>query len=334
MRRGVAFGLIAVVVVGLAIGYVILAARGPAETSRGEGGRTVVAGSGESYVAFRRTAVDADYGTVGLVPYDAPTSAPSPTDLTCERIHMSPTSGICLLVKRGVATTAEVLLLDGDMSVRHRLGTPGVPSRARVSPDGRWAATTTFVFGHSYADSQFSTQTEIYDVASGESLGNVEKWDVTYNGEPYRAEDINIWGVSFSVDGDSFYATIRTAEQIHLAQGSIAERTLTMTDVSAECPSLSPSGLKLAFKSATGPGRWQVRVRTLADGSEVVIAESRSVDDQIEWWDDDTVLYGLAREEVAAGGATADVWAAPADGSGESELLIPGGWSPAVVRMP
>jgi Tol biopolymer transport system component len=269
---------------------------------------------------------------VGLAPYDSPAAAPTATSLSCERIHMSPTSGVCLAVKRGVATTAEVLLLDGEMAVQHRLKTPGIPSRARVSADGLWAATTTFVYGHSYADADFSTQTEIYDVSSGKSLGNVEKWDITYNGEKYTNKDVNVWGVTFAPDGDSFYATIRTEDTIHLAEGSISGEALTMTDVPAECPSLSPSGEKLAFKSSTGPGTWQVKVRTLADGSEAVIQESRNVDDQIEWWDDQTVLYGLARAEGSSSGATADVWAAPADGSGESQLLVPQAWSPAVVR--
>jgi hypothetical protein len=245
---------------------------------------------------------------------------------------MSPLSGICLKVDRAVATTAEVLLLNPDMSVRHTLSTPGIPSRARVSPDGLWAATTTFVYGHSYAATEFATQTEIYDMATGDSLGNVEKWDISYQAKPYKAEDVNVWGVTFAPDGESFYATIRTAGVIHLAEGSIPDKSLVMTDVAAECPSLSPSGGLLAYKGATGPGVWQIRVRTLADGTEAVIGESRSVDDQIEWWDEQTVVYGLGRADGAAGGATTDVWAAPADGSSPSQLLIPGAWSPAVVR--
>jgi hypothetical protein len=242
---------------------------------------------------------------------------------------MSPLSGICLKVDRAVATTAAVLLLNPDMSVRHTLSTPGIPSRARVSPDGRWAATTTFVYGHSYAATEFATQTEIYDMATGTSLGNLEKFDISYRGKPYRAADVNVWGVSFAADGSSFFATVMTGGNKHLAQGDIAKRTLTMLDVSAECPSLSPNGKLLAYKRSTGPTTWEVRVRTLADGSEVVVNESQSIDDQIEWLDDQNVVFGLPRPE---GGAASDVWVAPADGVGKAELLIPGAWSPAVVR--
>ena len=337
MRRTVAFTTIVVVTVVVAVGYLLLAVRqgtgtGEGPPTPGASGAGVTAGSGKPYVAFQRTSIDDGYGTVGVAPYGDPTAPPSPTALTCERIHMSRFSGICLKVDRGVATTAEVLLLGPDMSVQHTLSTPGIPSRARVSPDGRWAATTTFVYGHSYAATEFATQTEIYDMVTGDSLGNVEKWDISYQGQPYEAQDINVWGVTFAEDGDSFYATIRTGGVIHLAEGRLSTKSLAMTDVAAECPSLSPSGALLAYKSASSPGNWQIRVRTLADGSEVVIGESRSVDDQIEWWDEQTVVYGLGRAEGAAGGATTDVWAAPADGSGSSQLLIPAAWSPAVVR--
>lgn len=283
----------------------------------------------ESYVAFRTTAVDDDYGLVGVAALDDPAADPQRIDLSCERIHMSPSGGVCLAVDRRAVTTAEVLLLDGDMKVRHRLSTPGIPSRARVSPDGRWAATTTFVTGHSYAESGFSTRTEIYDVSTGQSLGNVEDFAITSSGEPVTAVDVNVWGVTFSADGDSFYATVKTGGQAVLARGSIAERAVAMLGVPAECPSLSPSGRHVAYKAASGPGTWQIRVRSVDGGREAVVAESRSVDDQIEWLDDSTVVYGMGRD----GEAVTDVWAAPADGSGEPRLLVPAAWSPAVVRI-
>jgi hypothetical protein len=114
-----------------------------------------------------------------------------------------------------------------------------------------------------------------------------------------------------------------------LARGDIAKRTLTMLDVTAECPSLSPNGKLLAYKRSTGPVTWEVRVRTLDDGSEVVVNESRSIDDQIEWMDDHNVVFGMARPQ---GGAASDVWVAPADGVGKAEILVRGAWSPAVVR--
>ena len=55
---------------------------------------------------------------------------------------------------------------------------------------------------------------------------------------------------------------------------------------------------------------------------ETPLAELRSVDDQAEWLDDDTVLYGL----------DGDVWSVPADGTGEPERFLADADSPAVVR--
>ena len=135
--------------------------------------------------------------------------------------------------------------------------------------------------------------------------------------------------MTFAGDGSSFFATVMTGGKKYLAKGDILDRMLVMQDVAAECPSLSPNGKLLAYKSATGPTTWQLRVRTLADGTEVVIDESQSVDDQIEWLDDANVVFGLPRP---GGGAASDVWAAPADGTGPARLLIKGAWSPAVVR--
>ena len=52
---------------------------------------------------------------------------------------------------------------------------PGVPSRARVSRDGRLAAVTTFVTGHSYATpGQFSTAATLIDVRRGKVIGDLE----------------------------------------------------------------------------------------------------------------------------------------------------------------
>ena len=330
--RLVAFAVVVVLATVGAVGYVVLTARGqPSTDAASVRGASATSASPRpaDYIAFRRTTVDAGYGTVGTVPLADPSVAPAGTELSCERLHMSPTSGVCLQVDRSAVTTARVLLLRGDMSVRHTLATPGVPSRARVSPDGRWAATTTFVVGHSYAQGGFSTQTEIYDMASGRSLGNVERFAISRRGRPYAAEDVNVWGVTFSRDGRSFYATVMTGGRKYLSRGDVGARTLAMLDVPAECPSLSPDGRRLAYKSATGPTTWEVRVRVLADGSETVVDAPRSVDDQIEWLDDERVVFGLAPPQ---GGATADVWVAPADGSGPAEVLVPAAWSPAVVR--
>jgi hypothetical protein len=330
--RVATFVVVVVVAVLLSVGYLLAASRSrPDPVAQPVPPASAAAGPGTAggYIAFRRNTPDASYGTVGIVPITQPDAGPTATTLSCDRIHMSRHGGICLAVDRGAVTTARVLLLGPDLTVRHSLATAGIPSRARVSPDGRWAATTTFVYGHSYSSGDFSTQTEIYDLDKGASVGNLEKFRISYRGKSYKAADVNVWGVTFGSDGSSFFATVLTGGKKYLAKGDIPGRILEMQDVAAECPSLSPDGKLLAYKSSTGPSTWQVRVRTLADGTEVVVNESRSVDDQIEWLDDANVVFGLPRP---GGGAASDVWVAPADGTGPARLLIKGAWSPAVVR--
>jgi Tol biopolymer transport system component len=101
-----------------------------------------------------------------------------------------------------------------------------------------------------------------------------------------------------------------------------------------ECPSLSPDGTRLVYKSRSLEGGrliWRLRVVDLASGRETELAETRSVDDQAEWLDDSRVLYGLTR--ATAGSGSSDVWAARADGTGTPELFIADAFSPSVVRV-
>jgi hypothetical protein len=55
---------------------------------------------------------------------------------------------------------------------------------------------------------------------------------------------------------------------------------------------------------------------------ETPLAEPRSIDDQVEWLDDDRVLYG----------ADHAVWTVPADGSGAPVKYLAGAGSPSVQR--
>ncbi|UUT34500.1 hypothetical protein [Microbacterium elymi] len=52
------------------------------------------------------------------------------------------------------------------------------------------------------------------------------------------------------------------------------------------------------------------------------------IDDQIEWLDDGTLLYGMPNDTPG----DSDVWELKADGTSAPTLLIPHAWSPAVVR--
>jgi hypothetical protein len=203
-----------------------------------------------------------------------------------------------------------------------------------MSPDGRYASVTTFVSGDSYAGSSFSTRTIILDVAGRSVVDDLEHFTALRDGQAFSAQDFNFWGITFAADSNRFYATLGTGGHTYLVQGDVAAKQVTVLRDGVECPSLSPDGTRLAFKKrvadSVGRVEWRESVLDLATLQDHPLAETRSVDDQAEWLDDQTVLYGLPQGDT--GSVSDDVWAAPADGSGQPRLLVPGAWSPAVSR--
>jgi hypothetical protein len=245
------------------------------------------------------------------------------TDLHCRRVHAAAGRGLCVIEQRaGLALRA--LVLDDRLRVRHSIGLTGVVSRARVSPDGRYGAVTTFVSGHSYASpGQFSTATVLIDMATGKKIANLEQFEVTRDGEVVDAPDVNFWGVTFAKDSDRFYATLATGGKTYLIEGRMSTRTARTLRENVECPSLSPDGTRIAFKKLVGDaGTWRIHVLDLASLRDAPVADDRTVDDQVEWLDDRTVLYGASQQ----------VWATPADGSGAPRRYIAQAESPAVLR--
>ena len=279
-------------------------------------------------IVFRSTVHGPTYGQLGIVALDDPAGPRALLPLKCLRVYATRAAGVCL-TDRGNVTGYRVLLLDAALSPRRELPLPGNPSRARLSPDSALAATTSFVEGHSYAQGGFSTETILEDLRSGRSLVNLETFAVFISGRRYRAVDLNVWGVTF-VDGNRFYATVGSGAQTWLAEGNVAHRRLTALRAGVECPSLSPDRTRIAYKWRTGndPRTWRLHVLNLRTGRDVALAETRSVDDQAEWLDDNRVLYALPRKT----GDETDVWAVPADGSGRPQVFVPRAWSPAVVR--
>jgi len=262
-----------------------------------------------------------------VVPLDRPDGPRATTDVACDRIYATRTRGLCLASDAGIVTTYYGVFMDGALRPTTEFPLTGIPSRARISADDRWSAMTIFVTGHSYAQAGFSTATTVRDVASGELYGNLEEFTVRKDGKVYRAADLNVWGVTFA-DADRFYATVASGGKTWLVEGSLAGREMRTLRENAECPSLSPDQARVAYKFRTGNGVWRLHVLDLSTGQDVALAETRSVDDQVEWLDDQRVLYGLPRSDSAE----TDVWAAAADGTGSPTLFMPLAWSPSVVR--
>lgn len=328
LGRAWVFGVVAGLCVLLAVGYVARAGlHAPVPAPPTAAGAPI--GAGGAVVMFQNLADDAQQGVLGLVPLGDPDGPRNLTDLHCDRVHFGGGRGLCLAADTSVATTEHALVFGSDLRVQHDIPLGGLPSRARVSPDGRYGSTTVFVTGHSYTEQAFSTKTTLIDMTAGTQLTDLEQFAVIRDGADFRAQDFNFWGVTFSSDSNVFYATLATGGRTYLVRGDVTARRMTVLRDNVECPSLSPDGTRLAFKKRVDNGAtnpvWRFHVLDLAAMQETPLAESRSIDDQIEWLDNSTVLYGSPD-------STRSVFALPADGTGEPHRYLSNALSPAVVH--
>jgi hypothetical protein len=342
-RRGLIFALLCVGCLVVAIGYAFLVVpRSPTVPEQAASLTASIATSLSSpptggRVLFRRTALGEGYGKVASAPVEAPTGPIYPTTLECDRVYFAEDRGICLMSDRGVITTYRGIIFDDHFESLSTFDLSGIPSRARISPDGKYAAMTVFVTGHGYDGGGFSTRTTIVDTSTGSILLDLEDLAVRRDGAPFKAVDFNFWGVTFARDSRRFYATLGTAGQTYLIEGDLTDREAHVVYEGLECPSLSPDNTRIAFKKQIGTNGlsfWQLRVLDLATLTETPLAgETKNVDDQAEWLDDEHVLYGLP-DSTDAGASTAStsVWVMSADGTGAPRLFIPHAASPAIVR--
>jgi len=313
-----------VVCVLLGGGYVVYAALGPSQTTTDA---SPSAGASAADTAVMVRAVDPSSPSLNgrvFVVEDGEVKRRS-KDLACERVYFAEGRGICMgVASSGVDYTATVFADRFQPLDSIRL--TGLPSRARVSADGRYGAMTVFVAGDAYLQSStaFSTRTYVVDMKSGETIEQLEQFDVTKDGEPFDAVDFNFWGITYDpADSDRFYATLATGSHHYLVEGSVSNRSIRVLRDGVECPSLSPDGKRIAFKSRiAGENRWRLHVLDLATLADHPVAEKRSIDDQPEWLDPDTLVYSDGT----------DVYTVPADGSGAPGLLVRDATSPVALR--
>ncbi|ASW58076.1 PD40 domain-containing protein [Plantactinospora sp. KBS50] len=276
-----------------------------------------------------RSTADGAIGHLAVVSAADPRGPRSTSAVSCNRVYAAGGTAICLRPD-GPLATYQVAVLGPHLEERDSYPMVGVPNRARVSADGRLVTWTAFVTGDSYNGGRFSTRVGVLDVSTGDLVvDTLESFRLLRDGKPYRAADINYWGVTVATDDRTFYATMSTAGHRYLVRGDFASRTVRTVAENVECPSLSPDGTRIAFKQAIGgdPGRgWRPAVLDLATLRATVLAETRSVDDQIAWLDPRTVMYALHRDADHA-----DVWSVPADGGGAPAVLVPDAESPAYL---
>jgi len=272
------------------------------------------------------------YGRLAVVALDRPDDPPLITNLKCHRAYYAGGRGICLGSEEE-ALRSRFFTLPFDRALQSGRESPlvGFPSRARISPAGRYAAATTFVEGDSYGG-KFSTRTLLYDLQRGQSLGDLELFAVSRNGKPFKSVDFNFWGVTFGREEGRFFATLGTGGRTYLITGDVRERTARVLRENVECPSLSPDGKRIAFKKRIAEGRWRLHTLDLATLQERPIAgELRSVDDQVEWLDDGHVLYEYV-ELVGLPQLAANIWIAAVDQPTPARVFVRAATAPVVVR--
>lgn len=286
------------------------------------------------FIFFRYTGVDDNYGKLALAELQHLDRPQFIEGLICESVYFANGHGICLTADRGVFTTYAAKIFDSTLQAPFNIPLHGGPSRSRVSRDGKLAACTVFVSGHGYDSVDFSTQTLLIDTATGNILASLEDFAVTRDDQPFRVADFNFWGVTFAPDSRHFYCTLSSNRLHYLVEGDIEARTAKVLHENVECPSASPDGKRIAYKKRfiiENRLIWQLHVLDLATMAETALAEKRSVDDQIEWLDNEHVLYAVSDNPDGAS-ATTNIWKADVNGSAPPLMFLAKAYSPAVVR--
>jgi hypothetical protein len=336
--RIVTFASIAVLAVVIAMGYAIRAKRLSDVEALTDSGvilddTALTALGGEPHVLLRSTRLGAGYGHLVAIDRDNPSGPRYQTALECDRLDMAGGSGVCLSAERGMQTSYQAILFDDRYQPVHVVKLSGIPSRVRVSPDGALAGITVFVSGHSYSSGQFSTLTTLVDMRTGVTIADLESFEIVMNDQPFKKSDFNFWGVTFARDSNTFYATLASGGVMYLIRGDARGRRGTVIGQGVECPALSPDNRWIAFKKKMDvDGRlvWRLAVMELDTGMERLIeSETRSIDDQVQWLDDDRILYSLPDEQAGRSGTS--VWMANVTG-GASSLWADGAYSPSVIR--
>lgn len=272
---------------------------------------------------FRNLADGPDSGKLAAVPVADPGAARRVGELHCDRFAAAHGTAICLRLRAGsLPAMTDLIVLDANLRERHRETLPGTPSRARVSPDGRFVNWTLFVTGDSYAATGFSTRTGLYEVDTGRLVKTIEELAVFVDGKRYFASDVNYWGITFAADGNRFYVTMASKGKTYLVEADYRAYRGTAIAENVECPSLSPDGRRIAYKQKVSNGVWRLAVLDLTTRRITHPPDSRPVDDQPVWQGNNTLLYPVRNSNN-----TLDIWSVGL--TTPAKLLIPQAATPS-----
>ena len=279
-------------------------------------------------IAFVNRTPGDSYGLVGYIDRNGERQI---TELECDRLDLNANGGLCLDSDSGLGGSGRGLILDERLNPTLRFGI-NLPSRAAVSPDGEVVAWTGFALGHSYLEvGEFATTTQLIEVERGIGA-NLETAFAAFDleGQPLDDPERNFWGVTFA-DSDTFYATVGVGADTSIIEGSVSTSRIQVVHENATCPEISPDGSTLVVKELRDGDRFQLVTIDLATGARRDLGEARSVEDQVEFLDNSTIIYGLPNEAEGTDAQPAwDVWALDLNG-GSPQLIIPFADSPAAI---
>lgn len=264
----------------------------------------------------------------GLIGYIDPQGDRHITEFDCARLDLNEHGGICLSATAGFGGTGRGYILDPSLNPLSHFGV-NEPSRAAVSPDGSVVAWTGFSLGHDYLNSgEFATTTQLVSVDRNIGV-NLEVAFTTYReGEVVEDFDRNYWGVTF-IDNDRFYATLGLNDGTSIVEGRVSNSRIDVVFDNATCPEVSPDGTTIVAKERRGDF-FQLIAIDVASGLRRDLGETRSVADQVEWADEDTILYALPNaDEGTDAQPVLDIYALDITAGSLPRLIVPFADSPA-----
>lgn len=257
-------------------------------------------------------------------------------DKECERLHVAAAIGLCLGPAANGddhAYRADVISLANAQLDVVRADSGVSPSRARVSSDGGWASAT-MIRQQGDDEDEYAELGSLQTIVTIVNLGAGNSTRINRFDHPPTNGPTTWWGVTFGPDNDQIWVTGADDDGPQIYTGSLAERTLTPTRIGASCPSISPDGKTLVVRMAEGgvEGATDLVAIDQQTGEQWRLNEDREVVDQVEWLDNDTILYALPADDFSAEMRTFDVWSLDLRADAEPELFLRYASSPSVIR--